>query len=58
MPFKHVALIIAVMAIWGFNFVVIRVGLGSMPPLLLGALRFSVAALPVVGILKSCLWKI
>ena len=43
-----VALIIAVMAIWGFNFVVIRVGLGSMPPLLLGALRFSVAALPVV----------
>jgi O-acetylserine/cysteine efflux transporter len=48
MPFKHVALIIAVMAIWGFNFVVIRVGLGSMPPLLLGALRFSVAALPVV----------
>lgn len=47
MPFKHVVLVIVVMAIWGFNFVVIRVGLGAMPPLLLGALRFTAASLPV-----------
>lgn len=47
MPFKHVALAVVVTAIWGFNFVVIRLGLGSVPPLLLAALRFIVAALPV-----------
>jgi O-acetylserine/cysteine efflux transporter len=36
-----------VAALWGVNFVVIRVGLGDFPPLLLAALRFVVAALPV-----------
>ncbi len=47
MPVRHIALAVLVMAIWGFNFVVIRLGLGSVPPLLLAALRFVVAALPV-----------
>lgn len=45
---RHVALAVLVTAIWGFNFVVIRLGLGSTPPLLLAALRFMAAALPVV----------
>ncbi len=35
-------------AIWGFNFVVIAVGLESFPPLLLSALRFTLAAFPAV----------
>jgi O-acetylserine/cysteine efflux transporter len=48
MPFKHIVLAVLVTAVWGFNFVVIRVGLGSMPPLMLAALRFIVAALPVL----------
>ena len=33
---------------WGFNFVVIHWGLNGIPPLLLGALRFSLVALPAI----------
>lgn len=36
------------MAIWGVNFVVIDLGLQSIPPLLFSALRFLLAALPAV----------
>lgn len=46
MKARHVALAVLVAAIWGLNFTVIHVGLGSCPPLLLAALRFVVAALP------------
>lgn len=41
-------LALLVAAIWGVNFTVIRIGLGSFPPLLLAALRFVVASLPVL----------
>ena len=34
--------------IWGLSFVVIKLGVGAMPPLLLCALRFFFAALPAV----------
>ncbi|WP_420962173.1 EamA family transporter [Brucella sp. IR073] len=44
---RHFFLALLVAAIWGINFTVIRVGLGSFPPLLLAALRFAIAALPV-----------
>ncbi|MET9958972.1 EamA family transporter [Streptomyces sp. NPDC006326] len=44
----HTALAVLVAAVWGFNFVVIQIGLGHFPPLLLSALRFLVAALPAV----------
>jgi O-acetylserine/cysteine efflux transporter len=37
---------VAVAAIWGVNFVAIRWGLDSYPPILLACLRFTVAALP------------
>jgi O-acetylserine/cysteine efflux transporter len=37
-----------VTAIWGFNFVVIKVGVAEVPPLLLTGLRFLFAALPAV----------
>jgi O-acetylserine/cysteine efflux transporter len=45
---RDLALAIVVTLIWGVNFVVIRVGLDSMSPLLFCALRFGVAALPAV----------
>jgi len=31
---------------WGVNFVVIKVGLHGVPPMLLGALRFTLVAFP------------
>ena len=51
----HICLAVLVAAIWGVNFVVIHVGIGSLPPLLLGAVRFVVAALPVLFIPKPAI---
>lgn len=45
---RHIALAVLVTAVWGFNFVVIHVGLETFPPLLLTVLRFVVAAMPVL----------
>ncbi|MDH0896446.1 MULTISPECIES: EamA family transporter [unclassified Pseudomonas] len=44
---KDLLLALVVIVAWGLNFVVIRVGLDGLPPMLLGALRFVLAALPV-----------
>jgi O-acetylserine/cysteine efflux transporter len=44
----HVSLAVLVAAIWGLNFVVIEVGLEDFPPLLLSALRYTLAALPLL----------
>ncbi|MBV9845582.1 MAG: EamA family transporter [Kutzneria sp.] len=44
----HVVLAVTVAVVWGVNFVVIDVGLRTLPPLLFTALRFTVAALPAV----------
>jgi O-acetylserine/cysteine efflux transporter len=49
---RHALLALAVMAVWGSNFVVIRIGLDHLPPLLFAALRFSVAFLPAALFLK------
>ena len=46
----HVALAVLVAAIWGLNFVVIEVGLEDFPPLLLSALRYILASLPLLVI--------
>lgn len=50
MPLRHVAAAVAVMVIWGMNFVVIERGLDGVPPLVFVALRFLVVlvALPFV----------
>lgn len=48
MPLSHGLMALAVALIWGFNFVVIKVGVDTMPPLLLCALRFAFAAFPAV----------
>ena len=45
---QHTLLALLVVAIWGVNFTVISIGLGSFPPLLLAALRFAIAALPAI----------
>jgi len=45
---RHALLAVAVTAVWGTNFVVIRVGLDHLPPLLFGALRFGFALFPAV----------
>lgn len=44
----HIALAIVVAMIWGFNFVMIKVGLEELPPILLCALRFFFAAIPAI----------
>jgi O-acetylserine/cysteine efflux transporter len=41
-----------VVTIWGFNFVVIKIGLQGLPPVLFTALRFLFAALPIVFFVK------
>ncbi|MGO4706509.1 EamA family transporter [Microvirga sp. 2MCAF38] len=48
MPLGHSLFAIVVTMIWGLSFVVIKLGVGSTPPLLLAALRFVFAALPAV----------
>src|SRR6478736_3973062 len=48
MPLSHSLAALLVTAIWGLSFVVIKLGVGTMPPLLLAALRFLFAALPAV----------
>ena len=49
---KDIALAILVVAIWGFNFVVIKVGLKELPPILLCAVRFFLAAFPAVFFIR------
>ncbi|MFC5476336.1 EamA family transporter [Paraherbaspirillum soli] len=49
---SDILLALLTVTIWGFNFVVIKVGLGGLPPLLFSALRFTFAALPLVFFIK------
>ncbi len=48
----HIFLGIITTAIWGFNFVVLKVALEDIPPLLLTGLRFLFACLPVLFLPK------
>jgi O-acetylserine/cysteine efflux transporter len=48
----HILLGFITAAIWGFNFVVLKVALVDIPPILLTALRFSFACLPVLFLPK------
>lgn len=49
---KDLLLALVVVIAWGINFVVIKVGLHGVPPMLLGALRFALAAVPAVFFVK------
>ncbi len=46
LPARHLLLALAVVAVWGTNFVVIKAALGTLPPLLLATLRFALAFAP------------
>ncbi|MCO4784518.1 MAG: EamA family transporter [Marinomonas atlantica] len=41
-------LLVLLMALWGFNFSVIKLGVNNIDPFLLTALRFSLAVLPLI----------
>ncbi|MCO6178318.1 EamA family transporter [Ciceribacter sp. RN22] len=48
----HILMLVLVAAVWGFNFVVIKLGLDNFPPLLFSALRFLFAALPLAFFIR------
>ncbi|PWC11106.1 EamA family transporter [Brenneria roseae subsp. americana] len=48
MAFRHVLIVIGVVAMWAFNVVAIKVGVTELPPLFMTLLRFVVVAAVVV----------
>lgn len=48
LPPAHLLLALAVVAVWGTNFVVIKLALGVLPPLAFAALRFALAFFPAL----------
>ena len=60
LPPRHLLLALAVVAVWGTNFVVIKWTLGSLPPLLLGSLRFALAFAPVALFVRrpAVAWRV
>lgn len=59
MKSKHIALALLVAALWGVNFVAIKIGLKDFPPFLLSALRFLAVLVPMVFFVgRPCVsWK-
>ena len=51
LPIRHLLLALAVVAVWGTNFVVIKYALAHLPPLLFAALRFTLVLLPAMLVL-------
>jgi len=47
-PLSHLLLALAIVAVWGTNFVVIKLSLDAFPPFLFAALRYTFAFLPLV----------
>ncbi len=52
MSLRHLLLALGVATVWGLNFVAIRWGVDEVPPLLLTALRFTLAAVPAVFFIR------
>lgn len=52
MRIKDILLALCVVIIWGVNFVIIKLGVTALPPLLLGALRFVFVAFPAIFLFK------
>jgi O-acetylserine/cysteine efflux transporter len=52
MPLTHLLLALAVVAIWGTNFVIIRLGLDSFAPFTFAALRYTLSALPFLFFIR------
>ena len=53
LPASHLLLALAIVAVWGTNFVVIKLSLDAFPPFLFAALRYTFAFLPLVFFLKK-----
>ncbi len=53
MSFIHLLLALVVVLVWGFNFVVIMVGLSGIPPIFLVFLRFFFTSLPAIFLIKK-----
>ncbi|MBV9541333.1 MAG: EamA family transporter, partial [Alphaproteobacteria bacterium] len=51
-PLSHVLLALAVVLVWGSNFVVIKFALAHLPPLFFAVLRFTLAFLPAAFFIK------
>ena len=52
MPLTHLLLALAVVAIWGTNFVVIRLGLDAFAPFTFAALRYTFSFLPFIFLVR------
>jgi O-acetylserine/cysteine efflux transporter len=52
LKFSHLLAALGIIFIWGFNFVVIKVGLKEIPPIFLCFLRFILSALPAIFFFK------
>jgi len=52
LPPLHALLALAIVTVWGTNFVIMKFALGHLEPLTLSALRFTLAALPGVFFCK------
>ncbi|EKO3975532.1 EamA family transporter [Vibrio fluvialis] len=50
---RDLLLIISVMAIWGFNFSMIKLGVSEMDPLLIAAARFFCATFPIIFFVRK-----
>jgi O-acetylserine/cysteine efflux transporter len=48
LSFRDLLLALAVVFVWGTNFVIIRLGLNALPPLLFASLRFTFVLVPLV----------
>jgi O-acetylserine/cysteine efflux transporter len=60
MPFSRILLALLVMAVFGFSFAAIKIGLEDIPPLLLCALRFFFSSVPAIFFVPKprASWKI
>src|SRR6476620_10243285 len=52
LPFRHILLALAVVAVWGSNFTVAKLGLRELPPLFFTFLRFFFAFLPAAFFIR------
>ncbi len=51
-PLSHLLLALAVVAVWGTNFVVIKTTLNELPPILFACLRFVFVFFPAALFIK------
>ena len=60
MKLSHIGLAVLAMAVWGFNFVAISLGLTELPPFLFTGLRFVATVIPFIFFVRKpeISWKL